>query len=86
MCGAKSALLPSRFGANLQSLLCTWKGAMQSLLRTWSGDTVSGTKKIAKIAFLPTFKNYFVKILYLTTFEDENILRESTFNYKKNQS
>ena len=35
--GAKSALPPYMSGAHLQTFLCTWKGAMQTLLHKWKG-------------------------------------------------
>ena len=72
----------------MQTLLCTWKGAMQTLLRTWIGDIISGNKKKTKILNSAKFQTDFfqttytlgVYITYVTAFKNTNILKESTFN------
>ena len=63
MCGAKSALLPSMCGANLQTLLCTWIGAMQTLLK-WRHCLKD--QQIAKIAFSAkkSLKNLFKPLIF----------------------
>ena len=70
----------------MQTLLCTWKGAMQTLLRTWTGDIVSETKKALNCNIFKIYNYFFlnayvyrVYMTYVTTFDNENSLRESTF-------
>ena len=77
------AVFAPHIEGSMQTLLCTWQEAMQTLLRTWSGNTVSGTK-IAKIAILANVLK--VYMIYLTTFENKNILRESTFKTRQKLS
>ena len=72
----------------MQTLLRTWKGAMQTLLHTRSRDIVSVSRKKLKLLFLPKIiiefsLNTYIKgvfMTYMTTFGNENNLRESTSN------